>query len=129
MVSHIIVFKLKLLLGLTRLSRELVNPEALPAQATRVCPISSLKSAFETRRTSVRLVSSLDFASNLGKRVSPIIQYHTIYSSSIAESYILNFLLQLTKSELPMNIDEYVPTPMPAINTNAILLIDSPPNK
>ena len=55
------------------MSRKLVNLEALPAQATRVCPISSLKSAFDTRRTNVRLVSSLDFASNLGKRVSPII--------------------------------------------------------
>ena len=58
-------------IGLTRLSRKPVNPEELPAQATRVCPISSLKSTFDTRRTPVRLVSSLDFASNLGKRVSP----------------------------------------------------------
>src|SRR3989344_2986657 len=58
------------ILGLTRLSRKPVNPEELPAQATMVCPISSLKSTFDTRRTSVRLVSSLDFASNMGKRVS-----------------------------------------------------------
>ena len=57
--------------GLTRLSRKPVNPEELPAQATRVCPISSLKSAFDTRHTLVWLVSSLDFASNLGKRISP----------------------------------------------------------
>ena len=63
-------------IGLTRLSRKLVNPEELPAQATRVCPIFSLKSVFDTRRTSVRLVSILDFASNLGKRVSPIIYDH-----------------------------------------------------
>src|SRR3989344_1579348 len=38
-------------LGLTRLSRKPVNPQELPAQATRVCPISSLKSAFEPHRT------------------------------------------------------------------------------
>src|SRR3989344_5133154 len=38
-------------LGLTRLSRKPVNPQELPAQAARVCPISSLKSAFEPHRT------------------------------------------------------------------------------
>ena len=47
----------------------------------QVCPISSLKSAFELAVPIVRLISSLDFASNLGKCVSPMIEFKILKKS------------------------------------------------